>query len=300
MRYAVPRLLAALFLAGAGLGPVAGPADAAVCSSDTGVTVVVDFHELGGGVQTVCDPGGGGKTAADLFPANGFPLDYVQRQPGFVCRVSGKPADDPCVNTPPADAYWGLFWSNGTNGQWSYASSGAGSLSIPDGGSVAFSWQGSTNRAYPGVAPPEHASQPSSSPSSQPAQPSSSPSSKPSGGGGATGGGGTGSSTGSATGSATGVATASPTGAAPGRHDRKSPNDQKPAHRKHHKGEQSTTPSPTAESSSAQPMAEGATPTSGVVEPDSSGGMPGWIPLAAIGLLFATAVGVGVVQRRRS
>jgi hypothetical protein len=36
-----------------------------------------------------------------------------------------------------------------------------------------------------------------------------------------------------------------------------------------------------------------------VAEPDSSGGLPGWIPLAAIGLLFATAVGVGVVQRRR-
>ena len=36
MRYAVPRLFAALFLAGVGIVPVAGPADAATCSSGTG------------------------------------------------------------------------------------------------------------------------------------------------------------------------------------------------------------------------------------------------------------------------
>lgn len=287
VRYGV-RLVAAVLLAGVGplLGPLAGPADAAVCSSDSGVTVVVDFHELGGGVQTVCDPDGGGKTAATLFPANGFPLDYVQRQPGFVCRVSGKPADDPCVNTPPADAYWGLFWSNGTSGQWSYASSGAGSQRIPDGGSVAFSWQGSTNRAYPGVTPPKHSSQPSPHPSSKPS-----------------GGGGSGSTGGPATGTAgptTGAPTASPTRAATAHHHEKSRHEQKSGLRKHHHSEPSSSPSPTAESSSAQPMAEGAPPPSDGIEPDDSGGMPGWIPLVAIGVLFATAVGVGMVQRRRS
>ncbi len=38
------------------------------------------------------------------------------------------PADDPCVNTPPADAYWGLWWSDGTTGKWTYSSLGAASL----------------------------------------------------------------------------------------------------------------------------------------------------------------------------
>ena len=54
----------------------------------------------------------------------GFSLTYVQRQPGFVCRINGAPASDPCVNTPPADAYWGLWWSDGKSGSWTYSSVG--------------------------------------------------------------------------------------------------------------------------------------------------------------------------------
>lgn len=131
----------------------AGPAGAAACADDTGVTVVVDFHELGGGVQQRCDADGSGKTAAQLFTDNGFALTYVQRQPGFVCRVSGKPADDACVNTPPADAYWGLFVADGSSATWSYASQGVGSLTLDDGESVAFSWQGSSDSSPPRVAP---------------------------------------------------------------------------------------------------------------------------------------------------
>jgi hypothetical protein len=295
VRYAVPRLLAALFLAGAGLGPVAGPADAAVCSSDTGVTVVVDFSKAGGGVVTTCVEGGGGESAAQLLDVD-HTLTRDDNYQGVVCKIDSAPADAECHTMPPANAYWGLFWSDG-HGGWTYSSQGVDSLDVPAGGSVGMAWQDGGSNDVPGAAPPQHSSsQPSSSPASQPAQPSSSPSSKPSGGGGAAGGGG---GSGSATGSATGIATASPTGAAPGRHDKWRPNDRKPAHRKHHLSVHTGTPSPSAETSSAQPLAEGAAPTSGVAEPDSSGGLPGWIPLAAIGLLFATAVGVGVVQRRR-
>ena len=108
------RVVAAAVLAAAAYAaaPVP-PASAAACSTGHGVTVVVDFHELGGGVQTGCVADGAGDTAAELFPAAGFSLSYVQRQPGFVCRVEGVPAEDPCVNTPPADAYWALYWSDG-------------------------------------------------------------------------------------------------------------------------------------------------------------------------------------------
>lgn len=286
---AVVRLLSVVLLTGAGSlvgwGPVAGPAGAAVCSSDTGVTVVVDFHELGGGVQTVCDPDGGGKTAAQLFPANGFPLDYVQRTPGFVCRVSGKPADDPCTNTPPADAYWGLFWSNGTNGQWSYSSSGAGGQRIPTGGSVAFSWQGSSNRAYPGVNPPQHSS---SEPSSQPSASSTKP---PSGGGG-------GSNGSSATAAPSAPASQASASASPTQHHDKQKSKGDKARKHHHRS--SSSPTPTSVTSSAAPLAEATTPASAPPEPDDSGGLPAWVPLTAIGLLFAGAVGIGVVQRRRS
>ena len=295
MRYAVPRLFAALFLAGAGVVPVAGPADATTCSSDTGVSVVVDFSKVGGGVVTTCVEGGGGDSAAQLLEVD-HALTRDQAYPGVVCKIDGTPADAECHNMPPANAYWGLFWSDG-HGGWTYSSQGVDNLDVPAGGSVGMAWQDGGSNDVPGAAPPQHSSsQPSSSPSSQP---TAKPSSKPSGGGGGGGATGGGGGSGTTTAPVTGSATASPTGAASGHHDRKGPHDQKGAHRDHHKRERTSTPSPSAETSSAQPMAQPA-PASGVDPPEGSGGMPGWIPLAAIGLLFATAVGVGVVQRRRS
>ena len=158
------RLAAAVILtAAAGVALPVPAATAAACSSAAGVTVVVDFHELGGGVQQVCDAGSG-QSAAARFVDAGFDLDRVQRQPGFVCRVDGLPADDPCVNTPPADAYWSLWWSNGESGTWTFASQGIDSLKVPDGGAVALSWKGSSESSPPGAAPPKQQTAPSASP----------------------------------------------------------------------------------------------------------------------------------------
>ena len=110
--------------------------------------MVVDFGALGGGVQTACMAGGAGQSASSLFTGAGFDLSYVQNQPGFVCRINQRPApaDQACVNTPPEDAYWGLWWSDGTSGSWVYSNYGVGSLKVPDGGYVGFAWQtGSQN-----------------------------------------------------------------------------------------------------------------------------------------------------------
>lgn len=150
-------LLAVLMLPGL---PAASAAS--VCPDASGVVVVVDFRQLGGGIQQHCIAGSG--SAASLFGKAGFGLDYVQREPGFVCRVAGKPAADPCVNTPPADAYWGLFWSDGRSGTWSYATTGAQSLSIPSGGYVGFVWQGQAGQVKPGITPEPRAGSPSPSP----------------------------------------------------------------------------------------------------------------------------------------
>lgn len=175
------RLLAALLAALLGVaGAVAlsavGPAPAAhaaPCSGPGKVTVVVDFKQLGGGVTAGCVSAGG--SARSMFSAAGYSLTDVQRQPGFVCRVSGKPAGASCTNTPPTNAYWGLFWSKG-NGRWTYSSLGAGSLRVPDGGYVAFTWQGSNGRSLPGLAPVDRGpTQPSSDP-----EPSDQPSQQPS------------------------------------------------------------------------------------------------------------------------
>lgn len=138
-----------------------------MCSSDAGVSVVVDSGALGGSIATLCDSGSG-EVASTRFEQSGFTLTYAQRMPGFVCRVNGVPASDPCVNTSPADAYWGLFWTDGVSGTWNYASLGATSLDVPDGGAVALAWQQGTARRMPGVAAPVQGA-PSPTPTTKPA-----------------------------------------------------------------------------------------------------------------------------------
>ncbi len=181
MRIGVRLAAACLLAAAAGVVP-ASSASAATCSSADGVSVVVDFHELGGGVRSECVVNGGGDYASSLFKTAGFSLTPVQGQAGFVCRVNGAPSNDPCNNTPPADAYWGLWWSDGTSGEWTYALRGVSSQRVPDGGYVAFSWNGSAARSYPGVSPTAHpaAPTPTSKPSTKPStKPTKKPSSKP-------------------------------------------------------------------------------------------------------------------------
>lgn len=283
---AVTALVAAAGLAGH------APAYAEACSTDTGVSVVVDFQELGGGLQQVCDAGGGGERASALFPDNGFPLTYVQRQPGFVCRVSGVPEDDPCVNTPPADAYWGLWWSDGESGSWSYSSVGVGSLTIPEGGSVAFSWNGSASKSPPGAPPPDHSTE---EPSQEPAptdEPTTRPTQPPASGGGATG---DGSSPPSPS------ASASDPSQEP---DRPRRVDDEPVGEKRSDREKRDDPErdkPT-DGPSADPTATTTDDPATIAEPPASGddsALPVWVGPAAVGGLLGVA-GVATYLRRRT
>jgi uncharacterized membrane protein YgcG len=174
-----------------GLAPAAG---AATCASSGGVSVVVDYRELGGGVLTACATDGGGRSATAIVASVGVTLTYASRQPGFVCRVNGVPTSDPCVNASPADAYWGLWWADGSTPSWTYSSYASGSLTVPAGGSVGWSWQqdrAGSGAVPPGVAPPVHEATSTPSPSSSPTSntsptpsSSSSPTATPSGGGG--------------------------------------------------------------------------------------------------------------------
>ena len=60
-----------------------------------GVSVVVDYRELGGSTVTACAADGGGKSAAAIFASVGVRITYATRQPGFVCRVNGVPDERP-------------------------------------------------------------------------------------------------------------------------------------------------------------------------------------------------------------
>lgn len=168
----VRRVVAATVLVAATTATLVGvsaPAGATACSSATGVSVVVDFTGATGGIRSACVPGMGDQPASAVLEAAGFPLTWVQRQPGFLCRVDGVPAADPCVNTPPQNAYWGLFWSDGVDGTWHYSDIGVGGLQVPEGGYVGLAWQSGTRRA-PGQAAAAHpAPEPAPAPTAAPA-----------------------------------------------------------------------------------------------------------------------------------
>jgi hypothetical protein len=179
------RRLIARIVAGAVVAPAtvlvvtAPPAAAEFCGTGGGVSTVVDFGALGGGVRREC---GSGSDAAAAFGSD-HNLEQHPRQPGFVCRIDGAPADGDCLKT---DKYWGLFVSD-DGGPWVYASAGAYGQPVDDGDAVAFVWQSSASRRSPGVAPPAPAAptkapttaptkKPSKKPSKQPGKPSKQPS----------------------------------------------------------------------------------------------------------------------------
>jgi hypothetical protein len=263
-------------------GATATPTAAATCADSGGVSVVVDFKTFGSGVQSVCDADGGGQSAWNLFEGNGFDLETVQRTPGFVCRVQGLPLpeDDPCVNTPPANAYWNLWWSDGKTGKWTYSSVGAASLTIPAGGSVALAWDDVDGQSTPGVAPPRTVASPSATPTVKPTPTTKpTPTSKP---------------TPTPTPTPTVAPAASPTptlleSPAP------SPLPAEPL-------PPTVTPSPTpsATETPSDAVTDEVEPTSASADPGDpgGGGLPVWVPLALLVALFGGAAALVVVRRR--
>lgn len=269
------------------VGPAAQAAPGR-CEPGTGVTVVVDFGGLGGGVPVGCDPSGGGKPASQVISAAGFSVTYVNGQP-FVCRVDGKPSaeQESCQRTPPADAYWGLFWSDGTSG-WTYSSQGVASLKVSDGGSVGLRWQDGGDREQPGAAPtPAPSPEPEPKPSPKPSATSSSP--RPSAAA---------SASADPSGSPT-TAGQAPTSAAPTQTRGPSPADRPRKER---------TPRPSAEVATDVTVSADPSPSATeavgdlsdaeeVAATDDRGGA--WLTWVAAGVLVALTAAVLVVARRR-
>ncbi len=308
--------VAAVLTAAAGLvGLSTAPAEAALCSG-SGVNVVVDFNGLGGGVQKGCDPRGANRRASEVFPAAGFGLTYASRQPGFVCRVKGTPKSDPCVNTPPADAYWALYWSDGKSGSWSYSSTGVSGLKVPSGGFVAFSWQGSSSKSPPSASPrnSQAAPKPTPKPTPKPApkptkkpQPAPKPTKAPGSGGGGGGkpAGGTATRTPVATKSGTTTATPTPGGTrspAPtdgsGGRSTDGPTDG-PTDRPTDDVGAVETLEPSPDETGTGAAAEAVDGRVRTVA-DDSGGLPTWVPVGVLLGLVVTAGGILARRRRGS
>lgn len=114
--------------------PAAAQGHAGYCPDDNGVTVVVDFQQLGGGTVVRCATGPQTSGLAALQNA-GFSVEGTLRWGlAFVCRINGKPGADtePCIDTPPASAYW-AYWHAPNGGTWTYNQAGGTSRTPPPG-----------------------------------------------------------------------------------------------------------------------------------------------------------------------
>jgi hypothetical protein len=145
-------MLIALTIAGAGTAAAAArPLNA--CSTTSGVILAVDFGPWGGPLLRAC--GSTPTTAyAQLNQGGWHSAGTVHDGPGFICRIAYSgyrhdaqyptPAQQSCVATPPAGAYW-AFWQAGP-GQtsWTYSQYGAAGYR-PAPGSISLWVFGGTN-----------------------------------------------------------------------------------------------------------------------------------------------------------
>ncbi|GIG67481.1 hypothetical protein [Phytomonospora endophytica] len=127
------------------------------CPDATGVTVIIDFQELGGTTIVRCAPGDQATGLTALKNA-GIQIAGTNRWgEAFICRVEGKPgpADEPCIDTPPASAYWS-YWHAPNGGNWTYSQWGVMNRKPPQGSFEGWSFSknnSSTSNPPPGVAP---------------------------------------------------------------------------------------------------------------------------------------------------
>ena len=167
----VAAILAVGFLLVPGPPPAAG--SDGPCPGTTGVTVVVDYKALGGGVTVHC-AAGSPTTGFEALIAAGFDIEEVRNVPGFLCRIDGSPGldRDACINTPPANAYWS-YWHAARGGAWISSQEG-GKTRAPPVGSVdgwSFSDDGSPGDASPPRIDPPAATATPKPPTLEPATP---------------------------------------------------------------------------------------------------------------------------------
>jgi hypothetical protein len=169
-RLAATAALAAAVAAGAGVSSSATPASAQ--ESCDGVWVVVDAAVAGGPVTTRC-ASGSPETGLAALRGAGHEYTLVTGQP-FVCRIDGRPANDPCQRFPSSDAYWS-YWRAEPGGSWIYNNEGAGTRTPPPGSVDGWAFGAGDP---PSVPPPPPAPEPSPEPEPEP-EPSPTPTPSP-------------------------------------------------------------------------------------------------------------------------
>jgi prenyltransferase beta subunit len=113
------------------------------CTTTKGALVAVDFAHWSGPIVRGC--GTTLTTGRGLLTAGGFSITGTQRFPGFICRLGNAlfssgaqyptSAQDACVNTPPATAYWSFWIAPKGATTWTYSPNSADS-DVPANGEV--------------------------------------------------------------------------------------------------------------------------------------------------------------------
>jgi hypothetical protein len=116
------------------------------CADGNGVTVVVDFTEFGGSVETGCAPSDAPSGRAALLAA-GFVATNSEQ--GLICAIDAEP--DPCPAT--FDGSFWSYWHSAGNGGWTSYQVGA-DASHPVSGELE-GWRYNDGATGPGIAPSE-------------------------------------------------------------------------------------------------------------------------------------------------
>jgi hypothetical protein len=182
------RLLGVLAVIGLTLAGTALPASAVdpgkgspgYCPDANGVTVVIDFQELGGTTIVRCAPGDQATGLAALKNAGIQVAGTARWGEALLCRIEGKPGPDvePCVDAPP-NAYW-AYWYATNGGAWKSSELGVTNHKPPPGSFEG--WSFSKNRTEASNPPPRIAPvRPGAQQPQQPQQPAANPPVPPAG-----------------------------------------------------------------------------------------------------------------------
>lgn len=162
-------------LLGAGLlgaAPASATGTDGSCAEGAGVTVIVDFGDLGPQALVRCAPGTPANGVAALQGA-GIEIAGSQKYGlAVACRINGKPGPDveSCAGMPSATAYWS-YWHAKPGGAWESSQEGAQTAKPVANGfeGWAFARPKSANDlpAPPKVAPVRQAAAPASAPASE-------------------------------------------------------------------------------------------------------------------------------------
>ncbi|WP_432129455.1 prenyltransferase/squalene oxidase repeat-containing protein [Streptomyces sp. bgisy082] len=122
--------------------PPAGADPIERCTRTTGAIVAVDFGRWGGPVVRGCDTTP--TTGYELLHSSGFTTTGTGHDgPAFLCRIGNKsfakgkeyptPAEEDCVLTPQATAYWSYWIASPGQRKWTYSPLGAMSRTLKPG-----------------------------------------------------------------------------------------------------------------------------------------------------------------------